>query len=275
MKQIDMTAVRERAGRAARVWRRRAQPLVVVAAVLYGLLIAFPEPVFPCHRTRGAITLYAAAPLPPAATDAVLDRAARLLSACPINDPARHHRVFLCYGFARFALFTPLRSQAVSTNSFLNDTIFVVDADIARDRVRRDPVRQSACGPADGDGSGNVARTLSGTIALEATHSLSRHRRGVLRSLISPNPSWKEEGYCDWVAHDSSFDPVVGRRRLAAARAGNSAGEDSPCFRYFTYREAVTRLIERQGFDYDTLMATPLDPPGSPATTPLSGHPGP
>ena len=77
-----------------------------------------------------------------------------------------------------------------------------------------------------------------------------------MRSLPFLRPAWKEEGYCDYVVRDSSFDPVTGRALLAAGET-----DASPCFAYFTYREMVTYLIDRQHYDFERLMSARLDEP--------------
>ena len=60
----------------------------------------------------------------------------------------------------------------------------------------------------DRNGTENNRRTLSGTIAHEVTHSLVKNRIGLLKYMQLD--TWKNEGYADYIAKESSFNFLIG-----------------------------------------------------------------
>ena len=65
---------------------------------------------------------------------------------------------------------------------------------------------------------------------------------------------WVNEGYCDYVAKESSFPKVEGRSRFVS-------GEEhpSPSYRYFKYRQMVRHLAESQRLSFAQIVARASD----------------
>lgn len=88
--------------------------------------------------------------------------------------------------------------------------------------------------------SGHVARnrrSLSGVIAHESIHVALNADLGRIES--SRLPSWLAEGYCDYVANETSYPFDEGIARVLADSSTTDAS-----FRYFQYYAAVRHLME-------------------------------
>jgi hypothetical protein len=79
-------------------------------------------------------------------------------------------------------------------------------------------------------------RTLSGTIAHEATHILIRRKYGLLKSLLFPR--WKTEGYCEYVGGGSNLSHEVGMKRW------RENPNDDSTYDYFKYYMMVSYLLD-------------------------------
>lgn len=203
----------------------------------YFLLLCFPQIVFAHSLTYRNFRVYSMDPLSPEIRP-ILDRADQRLAACEINAPHDVHRIFFCPRHRVFAFFCPTARMAFGVNLPFLHTIFINATDVAGDSVMSGSPQ-------------NGRRTLSGVIAHECTHTLLAQRFGQVATLRQP--SWKQEGYCDWVAHATSFDPAEGKRLLA-----QGGSDPSLSFYYFRAYTAVSYLEGRQHWDAPQLMHTPL-----------------
>lgn len=95
-------------------------------------------------------------------------------------------------------------------------------------------------------------RTLSGLIAHERTHTLLNRHFGVIKSLFAP--AWKKEGFCDFVAEETSFDRAEDIELLKENRE-----EGSGSFRYFKYYLAVKYLREVKRLSVDEIFSRDFD----------------
>ncbi len=67
-------------------------------------------------------------------------------------------------------------------------------------------------------------------------------------------PAWIAEGYCDYVAQESSFPETEGLLLLASGRT-----DPSSSFRYFVDRKIVAHLIDAKGYSFAQLVAHAKD----------------
>ncbi len=67
--------------------------------------------------------------------------------------------------------------------------------------------------------------------------------------LFSKLPTWINEGYCDYVAHESSFPEAQGLRLIAAGKQ-----DPSGSFQYFIYRQMIRYLIEDRHFSFQEIV---------------------
>ncbi len=109
----------------------------------------------------------------------------------------RTERIFVCNRPWLFRLLSPISAGAFAYSLPVTDNVFVANADLVHN------VARSAAPDFN-------TRSFSAVAAHEITHGLIRHRVGLLHSL----PTWVVEGYCDYVARESSFPEAEGLRLL-------------------------------------------------------------
>lgn len=223
--------------------RRRRSPIQRVfgaaLALLIGaylLVLTFPQPLFPHRLSYNGFTVRSDQPLSRGMYE-VLDRASARLATSEVYDSTARHTIFLSGSYPKFALFAREHFRAFGIRSPLRGHIFITKADPERDVVVR-------------FGGDRNERRLSGVIAHEAVHSMLERAPGG-RDL----PRWKEEGYAEYVAGESTFDYTEGVRLLAQGRS-----VDSQAFRYLKYRLLVEYLLEEKGVGFEEFLRTRFDP---------------
>lgn len=231
----------ERAGRASRggaIRRRVGRWGLTALAVAYAALAAFPGLLFAYHARHGTFQVASDEPIGPGIAR-VLDRASALLARSPWYDPTAPHRLFLANGAARRRFLSPMGAGAFGSTFLVRRNSILNRSDIAADVVRNDAPRHNR-------------RTLSGVIAHERTHAMLMDRLGVVA--YCRLPSWKNEGYCDYIADESSFDPQEGFRLIREGR-----DDASPSFRYFKAHLMVRYLLEVERVGVEDLFARDFD----------------
>ncbi len=213
--------------------RRSNQLLTVLVLVWFGLHL-FPQILFAHHVTAQGVTVYAREPLPEETAQRIA-QAVTLVAKSELAIAGRRERIFICNQPWLFGFLAPTSFRAFAFSMPMTDNIFVADADIARDLSRSRSAMHNT-------------RSFSAVMAHEITHGLIHHRLGFVRSLLLPG--WIAEGYCDYVAQESSFPEAEGAQLLASGRE-----ESSSSFHYFLFRKIVTHLIDGEGLSFDQLVA--------------------
>ena len=213
---------------------RCSERVLTVLAVLYAGLHVFPQTLFAYTVTASGITIYSRALLPPEAASCAA-RAAELLKQSELAVPGRHERVFVCNAPWLFRLFSPRSAGAFAVSVPVTDSVFIAAADFSTDVATR-------------SGADFNKRSFSSVMAHEITHGLIRHRLGLLRGIRLPD--WVDEGYCDYVARESSFPEAEGLRRFASGQS-----HPSMSYRYFTYRQMVRHLVEDEHLTFSQVVA--------------------
>jgi hypothetical protein len=196
-------------------------------------LLCFPKVLFAHNVGAKGVTIYSPAALPPETT-ARIDDAIALFSKSELAVPGRTERIFICNNPWLYRLFYPIHRAEFAVSFPVTDNIFVFDADLVRDVSRSSATVHNR-------------RTFSSVAAHEITHGLVRHRLGVIRGMFLRG--WVSEGYCDYVAQESSFPEEEGIRDL---REGKE--EASPSFQYFVYRQMVRHLVEDRHCSFDQVV---------------------
>jgi hypothetical protein len=212
---------------------RTSERALTIVSLLYLALLFFPQVLFAYNTTEKGVTVYSRAPLPPEAT-ARIDEAVALAGRSELAVPGRTERVFVCGNPWLFRIFSPLSPQSFATSWPVTDNIFLADADLEKNVVRSSAPEYNQ-------------RSFSGVAAHEICHGLIRHRVGLLRGIRLP--AWIAEGYCDYIARESSFPEDVGTKML---REGWE--DSSPSFRYFLYRQMVRHLIDDEHLSFDQVV---------------------
>ena len=214
--------------------------LVISIVVSYVLVLCFPQLLFAHEISYRNLTVYSREPFDQNVY-AVLDRVESRLAASEINNQEVKPKIFLTNGFSLYSLL----SLYLGRNSFgkgyaalPTNNIFINKSDLAKDLVFRNA-------PA------NNERSLSGVIAHETTHLLIRKKFGYWRNLTMP--TWKKEGYAEYVAGGSTLNFETGIKMWKANP------QDGTGYQYFKYYMLVKYLLEHDKLSVDDLFNRKID----------------
>ncbi len=154
----------------------------------------------------------------------VLDESEKLLNNTELFKTGINQDIFICNSFNEFTFFALFSRKAFAVNYPITQNIFLSKSNISENSILR-------------NGKENNTRTISGVIAHETTHSLLENKLGLLKYKLLP--SWKNEGYCDFVANESSFNKQKGIQDIC----NNKENSDNPSFKYFKYRIITEYLL--------------------------------
>jgi hypothetical protein len=206
----------------------------------YISLLCFPQVLFGHQVSSGNLTVYSREPLDQN-MDTVLERVQQRLAASPINSTEVKPKIFITNSFRFYSTL----SLYLGSNSFgkgyaaLNtNNVFINKSDITGDLVFRNAPAQNQ-------------RSLSGVIAHEITHLLIRKRYGYWRNLTMP--TWKKEGYAEYVAGCSTLDYETGIR-MWKTNPRNGTG-----YQYFKYYMLVKYVLEHDNLSVDDLFNRDFD----------------
>ncbi|MFM5907054.1 MAG: hypothetical protein ACKOPO_05645 [Novosphingobium sp.] len=199
------------------------------------LPLLFPQVLmFPQHVEVDGWSIYSEVPLPRPALDAVLADATRRVKSSPIADPAGETRtVVLTTGGWRWNMLALQSRKSFALTRAATNYMVINRSDVSANRMANGP-------------PGGAARTLSSIIAHETCHGMVRRHFGLLADLTKP--AWLREGYCDYVAQESTLDEA----RAAEIKA---RGEDHPAMVYFEGRKRVAATLAANGGDVEKLFA--------------------
>jgi hypothetical protein len=202
------------------------------------LLVAGPlrEPrllAFPYEATVGADHVYSAVPITAAQLRPLLGRTDTLVAASPLHSGTESRNIYLTDGGWRWTWLAGSSQGAFALTRPFAEAVIVNRADLTRDRVFNGAAIAGT-------------RTLSGVIAHEKCHGMLRRRFGVIRERSVP--TWLSEGYCDYVAQNSSLTD-------AQAAALQAAHISHPAIAYLRGRERVAALLAANGGNVDKLFS--------------------
>jgi hypothetical protein len=202
-----------------------------VLVLLYVGLYTFPQVLFPYSYRMQGVTIYARSPFPSETTERIAE-IVKLIDRSELAVAGRTERIFVCNQPWLFRLLSPISAGAFAYSLPVTDNVFVANADLVHNLAR------SAAPDFN-------TRSFSAVAAHEITHGLIRHRVGLLHS----PPTWVVEGYCDYVAQESSFPEAKGLHLLATGKHHPSGS-----FRYFIYRQMVSYLLEDRHFSFQQII---------------------
>src|ERR1043166_1803229 len=210
---------------------------VTILAINYLLLLYFPQPLFAYSTDYGTFQVHSRQPIG-SELAAVLDSAEARLKRSPLYDKSVKRHVYLTDGFGMYALLSHKAYKSFPNSVPLIDNIFVDKSDVPADRVFVNRAK-------------NNSRSLSGVIAHEVTHLFIRRRYGTLAASIMP--VWKNEGYCEYIAGDSTISIEEGIRLWRENPA------DDTGYRYIKYHLMVKHMLEHENMSVDDLFTRSLD----------------
>jgi len=206
----------------------------------YVLLLSFPQVLFAHETSYRNLTVYSRAPLDQNIY-AVLDKVESRLAISEINNKEVRPKIFLTNSFGFYAWL----SLHLGSNSFGKGfavlpaaNIFINKSDAAKDLVFRNT-------------SENNQRSLSGVIAHETTHLLIRKKFGYWRNLTMP--TWKKEGYAEYVAGGSTLPYETGVKMWKANP------KDGTGYQYFKYYMLVKYVLEHDNLSVEDLFNRDFD----------------
>ena len=205
----------------SRIHRFVFAAMFLLAALYLAAQIA-PSPAFAFSAGEGRFILHSDRPIAAAELDSI-QVAAKRIQACPFDDLAMRHDVFVCRDAGRLRFFTPISHGALGVTNVFGNSF-----------VRSGP-----------------KRSLASLITHERVHAMLARRYGRLWSFFTPD--WKQEGVCEYIAGDISYDVEVGKSMLLAGKF-----EDSGPFQYFKYWFAVRHLVDVEGLTLVQVLDTTM-----------------
>jgi hypothetical protein len=170
----------------------------------------------------------------------VLDKSENLLKKTELFKKRKSQEIFICNGYSEFTFFANLSRKAFAINYPISQNIFITKSSISQNYILR-------------NGKENNKRTLSGVIAHETVHSLLENKLGLLKYKLLP--SWKNEGYCDFIANESSFNKQKGVKEIC----NDTKNTDIPSFKYFKYRMITEYLFEERKVTLEKFLDEDFD----------------
>lgn len=219
----------------AKSWATKAALFLMVLVGLF-LISAVHAPqvmAWPYKARFGVNTVYSEQPI---ASDMaiVIAKADALVQRSAIYDPDGYATdIFLSEGGWRWKLATIGALSDFAISRPINNAIIIkrpnADVDATPDYVR-----------ADGK------RSLSSLIAHERTHGLISTHFGIVKAMLLPTV--KVEGYCDYVAQESTLsDPAYAEKK--------HAGERRPAMLYYEGRKQAEEALDRRKMSVDDFFA--------------------
>ena len=204
--------------------------LILISPLFAPQLLAFP------HKTETEIgTVWSVEPLDEAMLDRAVSDARLRVETSPLASENETRPIFITDGGWRWLYLANASHSAFAVTRPINDAVIVNRIDPGTGVVTLTDSR-----------IGNQ-RSLGGILAHEFTHGLIRREYGVVAA--SRFPEWKVEGYCDFVAGESS---------LTAEEAAQleAAGTSHPALAYFYGRQRVAALLEQNEGSVDKLFTS-------------------
>ena len=203
----------------------------------YGLILVFPQVLFAHEVSYKNFNFYSRQPLDESVYK-VLDSAEARLEKSPLYDKNLTKKVFVSDTFSFYTFLNPKARGSFANTMPLIGNVTVNKVDIADDTVFRH---------AETDNQ----RSLSGVIAHEVTHTLIENKFGWANSLKTP--SWKKEGYCEYVAGETTIGFAEGARRWK-----ENPNDDSK-YLYFKYHQIVRYLLDDEKISIEELFNRDFD----------------
>ena len=211
--------------------------VVPIAAFFYLILLAFPQALFAYSTEHGKFRVYSREVIGEEIVQ-VLNRAEAKLMMSPIYDGEARRDVYLTGSHGMYALLSHKAYRSFANSVPYIDNIIINKTDISADRVILNREFSNT-------------RSLSGVIAHETAHLFIRKRYGAISASLMP--TWKNEGYCEYIAGDTTITLEEGIRRW------RESPKDDTNYRFIKYQLMVQHLLEREGASVDDLFTKSWD----------------
>lgn len=223
-----------------KIWKRVYKFVsmgIGIAAIGYLLLLTFPQALFAYSTEHGKFRVYSRETLDESLVQ-VLDKAEEKLKVSPIYDAEERRDIYLTGGHGTYAFLSHKAYNSFANSVPFVNNIFINKTDVAADRVIMNRAFSNT-------------RSLSGVVAHEVTHLFIRKRFGAITAWTFP--TWKHEGYCEYIAGDTTITLEEGIRRW------RERPDDDTNYRFIKYQLMVRHLLEREGVTVDELFKNSFD----------------
>ena len=210
-------------------WKLGATALALVAVSPF---VAPEVLAFPHSAVVGEDRVWSEVPLPDDRIEAILSDANSRVAQSPLAEGKEGRRIFLTDGGWRWRLLSLQSRMAYGLTRPLREDIILNRSDVAKGVVY------------GGLGDGRT-RQIAGVIAHEKCHGMMRRRLGILGE--NAKPVWLKEGYCDYVAQETTLSA----EDVASMEA---RGESHPALPYYRGYQKVGRKLRANGGDVDALL---------------------
>ena len=210
---------------------------VPVIGVCYLLLLAFPQALFAYSTEHGKFRVYSREPLGGEIVQ-VLDKSEEKLKHSAIYDENVRRDIYLTGSHAMYTLLSHKAYRSFANSVPYINNVFINKTDIAADRVILNREFSNT-------------RSLSGVIAHETAHIFIRKRYGSITAAMMP--TWKNEGYCEYIAGDTTITLEEGIRRWRLSP------NDDADYRFIKYQLMVQHLLDREGVSVNDLFTKTWD----------------
>lgn len=175
----------------------------------------------------------------------IIDEADKLLIESELYNNSYKQKIFICNNNILYTVFAISSRKAFAVNNTFTNNIFIANANLEKN-ISYSSAKE------------NNVRTLNSVIAHETCHSFLKKKLGFVKYKFLAR--WKNEGYCDFIANESSFNY---KRGLNLFCEENTKPNTLKSFEYFKYRLYVNYLIEyeqkniseilQEDFEFDIL----------------------
>jgi len=210
---------------------------VISIFAAYLLTICFPQYLFAHEVGYQHFKVYSRDAFDPHVYK-VLDDAEGRLSRSTIYDREVSRRVFLTNSHGMYAFLSNKAFRSFANSVPFINNIVINKADVGRDLVFLNRPQHNQ-------------RSLSGVIAHEVTHLFIRKKLGTWRA--SWLPTWKNEGYCEYIARDTTITFEEG------VRLWKENPNDDTQYRYFKYQMMVKYLLETEKLSIEDVFNRDFD----------------
>ncbi|MBJ7882508.1 hypothetical protein [Gelidibacter salicanalis] len=210
-------------------------------SLTYILIIIFPQFIFANKlEYKNFSVYYHSNEINTENLKSVLEESQKLLMTTKLFETEINQDVFICNSYNEFSFFALLSRKAFAVHYPITQNIFLSKSSISDNYILR-------------NGERNNKRTLSGVIAHETTHSLLENKLGTLKYKLLP--TWKVEGYCDFVANESSLNEQKGFKDICIDKENSN----SLAFKYFKYRISTQYLFNERKISMEEFLNNNFD----------------
>ena len=217
---------------------RYTNGILLTMCVAYLFLLFFPNLLFAHSARVGQFNFHSDRPIP-SEIKTVAEQANLKLSSSPFYKTTESFDIFIAEDKWRRVLLSARSSGAFGSRNIITGNILLNRCDIKNNLCINDQPKFNR-------------RTMHSVLAHESMHQLLADELGLLAYFRLP--TWKNEGYCEYIAGDPSFGEDRGEKLLRDGKSNNSHS-----FRYLTYLFAVRSCLDNEGLEPRQLMSQSIE----------------